>query len=190
MYFLWLVLRCLFSAFPAEGTQAFSDAISWKRASGRGEPVSPQACPRWLSVPGGVCQALCSCRARLQRRGLCLHHRMPDSAAKSLQALLEKPSEGILLGWEHAVLDVPASAPRLPCSVRLPGDWADSKGFTSKHPGLLEGMNKAQGFVLLYPSSLCPEGVIESPLKLVERLPLSFLLGLKLVLASLSAAHL
>lgn len=147
----------IFQLFLPRRTRASSDAISWKPASGRGEPASPQACPCRLRGPGGACQALCSCRARRQRRGLCLRRRMPDSAAKSpsrLQALLEKPSAGIPLGWEHPVLDAPARSPRLPRSVRLPGDRAAPKGFTSSIPGssLLEDMNKTQGFVVFFPS--------------------------------------
>lgn len=157
--FLWFVLWCLFLSFPAEGTEASSDAISWKRASSRSEPASPQAGPCWIRSPGGACQALCSCRARRQRRGLCLRCRMPDSAAKSLsclRALLEKPSAGILLGWEHPVPDVPASLPRLPRDVWLPGDGAAPEGFTSSVPGSsrLEGMNETRGFVFLFPSFL------------------------------------
>ncbi|KAM6385414.1 uncharacterized protein FN964_016334 [Alca torda] len=61
---------------------------------------------------------------------------MPESAAKSpscLQTLLEKPSAGILLGWEHPVPDVSASS-RAVCR-------AAPKGFTLSVPGpsLLEG---------------------------------------------------
>lgn len=137
-----------FLAFPAERMRASSDAIGWKRASGCSRPASPQDCPCWLR---SACQALCSCRARRQQRGLCLCCRKPDSAAKSsscLQGLLEKPSAGIPLGWEQSLPDVLAGSLRLRTAL----GQGTLKGVTSRIPGSLplEGVNKVQGFVFSF----------------------------------------